>query len=59
MEDNPMPLQVSEEIVKQIEEETDPAKIAALTKILNELIFAEERKKVKDRLGIPQDNQAA
>lgn len=54
-----MPLQVSEEIVKQIEEETDPAKIAALTKILNELIFAEERKKVKDRLGIPQDNQAA
>lgn len=48
-----------EEIIKQIEQESDPAKIAAPAKMLNELMFAEERKKVRDRLGIPQDNPAS
>jgi len=39
-------------IVKQIDRETDPTKIAELSKELNDAMIAEERENVKHRLGI-------
>jgi len=44
-----------EAIVQQIEEECDPAKIAELGQKLNDAMLAEERQKVKQRLGISAD----
>jgi hypothetical protein len=41
-----------EEIIKQIEQEGDTAKIAELTQKLNSAMVNEEREKVKRRLGI-------
>lgn len=40
------------EIVKQIERESDPAKIAELAKKLNEEMIAEETEKVRNRLSM-------
>ena len=39
-------------IVRQIEEESDPEKIAELGNELNDAMIAEQRKKVKQRPGI-------
>jgi hypothetical protein len=40
------------EIVKQIERESDRAKIIALAKKLNDEMIAEETEKVRTRLGV-------
>jgi len=47
-----MPLHGWEEIVKQIERESNGAKLAELAKKLNEIMVSEEREKVKRRLAI-------
>ena len=44
-----------QEIVKQIEQEADSAKIAELAKKLNDAMVSEEKEKVKHRLGILPD----
>ena len=44
-----------EEIVKQIEQEADSAKIAELAKKLNKAMVSEEKEKVKHRFGISAD----
>ena len=41
-----------EKIVKQIEQETDPVKIAELAKKLNDAMITEARENVTYRLGI-------
>ena len=48
-----------EKIVKQIEQESDSAKIGELAKKLNDAMVAEEKEKVKNRLGISPDNYAS
>lgn len=47
-----MPVHAWEEIVRQIEQECDPGKIAELTKRLNDAMVIEEKEKVRHRLGI-------
>jgi len=44
-----------EEIVKQIEQEADSAKIAELPKKLNKAMVSEEKEKIKQRFGISAD----
>ena len=44
-----------EEIVKEIEQESDPIKVEELGRKLNEAMIAEGREKVKNRLGIAAD----
>jgi hypothetical protein len=46
-----MSVQTWENIVKQIEQESDAAKIAELAKKLNDAMVTEEREKVKQRLA--------
>lgn len=46
-----MSVQAWENIVKQIEQESDAAKIAELAKKLNDAMVTEEREKVKQRLA--------
>jgi hypothetical protein len=41
-----------EKIVRQIEQELNPVKVAELAKKLNEAMLTEEKEKVKRRLGI-------
>ena len=48
-----------EEIVKQIERERDPGKIAELAQKLNDEMVNEEKDKVKQRLGISSDKRAS
>jgi len=47
-----------EKIVKQIEQESDSAKIAERAQKLNDAMVAEEKEKVKHRLGISPDKHA-
>ena len=56
-EGGPMSLQPWQEIVKQIERESNPAKIAELAEELNDAMITEEKEKVKRRLGISVDRQ--
>jgi hypothetical protein len=46
-----MSVQTWENIVKQIEQESDAAKIKELAKKLNDAMVTEEREKVKQRLA--------
>jgi len=48
-----------EEIVKQIEQEQDSAKIAELAHKLNDAMLSEEKEKVTHRLGISQNRRAS
>ena len=48
-----------EEIVKQIDQEPDSGKIAELLKKLNDAMVAEEKEKVRLRLGISQDSRVS
>jgi len=48
-----------EEILKQIEQETDLAKIAELARKLTDAMVSEEKEKVKHRLSIPPDKHAS
>ena len=50
-----MPAHEWEEIAKQIEREPNLANITELAKKLNEAMIAEEKEKVKRRLGIVED----
>ena len=50
-----MPVQAWQEIVKQIELESDSVKIAKLTEELNDAMITEEKEKVKRRLNISAD----
>lgn len=43
-----------EKIAKELEQETDPHKVAELSQKLTEAMIAEEREKVEYRLGIPR-----
>jgi hypothetical protein len=47
-----MPVHPWEEIVKQIERESDRAKVAELAKKLNDEMIEEETETVRNRLGI-------
>ena len=53
-----MSVHVWEDIVKQIEQEADSAKIAELAKKLNDAMVSEAKEKVKQRLGISPDRYA-
>jgi hypothetical protein len=53
-----MSMHVWEDIVKQIEQEADSAKIAELAKKLNDAMISEEKEKVRHRLGISPDKLA-
>ena len=46
-----MSVQAWENIIKQIEQESDAAKVAELAKKLNDAIVTEEREKVNQRLA--------
>ena len=46
-----MSVQAWENIIKQIEQESDAAKVAELAKKLNDAMVTEEREKVKQHLG--------
>lgn len=50
-----MSLHSWQEIVKQIELESDPAKIGELAKELNDAMISEEKEKLRCRLGIAAD----
>jgi len=50
-----MSVHVWEDVVKQIEQEADSAKIAELAKKLNDAMVSEAKEKVKHRLGISPD----
>lgn len=54
-----MSLRPWQEIIKQIETESDPVKIAELTKELNDAMIMEEKEKVKSRFGISPDRNEA
>jgi len=54
VEEVSMSVHAWEEIVKQIERERDSGKIAELAQKLNDAMLAEEKEKVKRRLGIRQ-----
>jgi hypothetical protein len=54
-----MPIHKWEEIVQQIEQEPNPAKVAELAKKLNEVMLTEEKEKVRLRLGIVADRAAS
>jgi len=41
-----------EHIVREIEQESDPTRIAELAKKLNDAMLAEQKERVKRRLGI-------
>jgi hypothetical protein len=53
-----MPVHEWDEIVKQIEQEPNLTKVAELAKKLNEAMVAEEKEKVRRRLGISADKVA-
>lgn len=50
-----MSVQPWEHIIREIEQESDPAKIAQLAKELNDAMIAEQKEKVKRRLGLSSE----